>query len=336
MAGIIQLLKYRLNRDPARFDTLDAFFDLAAAQWREDLAMGQTETLRLEQGGKEDSALWSRVFFTEMATPHAEKLDALPNHSSPEAKKRLTRIAACWCATIPSHAAIARMTALARIAADGPQKQALAQAAMQREAILNAGFSWTHRTPEKRAQQRLKQDWAKSPPLRNYADAEGIDHVGLGVWVATLDRDTLHVFVSTYSLKNDNLTPLHAAISNPACDKATALSLLAWCNPASMSQNPKAARRPAKTKRQAVALINAVHARLSAGLFGPSTLAPAPEVDELRDWQAQRLQAEQPLRWPLDADVFEDLGFELPDPAYEVSENGLEFRTPFRPDIFAA
>jgi len=56
---------------------------------------------RLKQGGKEDSALWSRVFFTEMATPHAVELDALTDHSSPEAKKRLTQIAACWCATIP-------------------------------------------------------------------------------------------------------------------------------------------------------------------------------------------------------------------------------------------
>lgn len=336
MAGIIQLLKYKLSRDPARFAGLDAFFDLAATQWREDLALGQTETLRLEQGGNENTALWSRVFFTELVSPHVAELEELTDHSSEKAKEVQCQIAACWCATVPSHAAIARLTTLARVAEDGPRKKALAQAAMRREAILSAGLSWTQRTPEKRAQQRLKQDWAKSPPLRTFADRDGIDHVGLGAWVATLDRDTLHVFVSRYSLKHDNLTPLLAAMSNPACDRATALSLLAWCDPPSMAQCPRATQSHPKTKREALTLINAIHTRLTTGVFSPSSLAPAPEVEQFRNWQSKRLDAEHPLRWPLDAEVFEHLGFDLPDPAYDVSDGGLEFRTPFRPGIFAA
>ncbi len=337
MAGIIQLLKYRLSRDPARFDDLNAFFDLARDRWRDDLAAGQAETQRLESGGAENTALWTRVFFAELATPLAAELEAIPDINSDEAQHVLTQICARWCATIPSQAAIARLTTLARIAQDGPHKQALAQAAMHREAILNQGLGWTRRTPEKKAEQRLKQDWEKSPPLRSFIDEHGIDFVGLGAWVATLDRDTLHVFVSSYSFENGNLTPLHAAMSNPACDKATALSLMARCNPVSFPQDPQRARKAsAKEDRQVAALIDAVHTRLISGVFSPSSLAPAPELKKLRDWQLKRLKAEQSLRWVLSVDMFEDLGNARPDPAYDVANGGLEFRTPFRTGIVAA
>jgi hypothetical protein len=208
---------------------------------------------------------------------------------------------------------------------------------MQREALLNQGLGWTHRTPQRKAQLRLEQDWAKSPPLKNFADERGIDFVSLGAWVATLDRDTLHAFVDSYRIDHDNLTPLHAAMSNPACDKATALSLLAWCNPASMAQKPRAGRAPVQQrKRDVAALIDTIYARLTSGLFGPSSLAPEPEVAQFQDWQEDRLRAEQPLRWPLDKTIFDTLGNAHPDPAYEVSRKGLEFRTPFRPGIFAA
>jgi len=163
MATIIQLWKYRLERDPLQFASLDAFFDLAQEKWREDLAKGQAETRQRDQGGAANPALSGHVLFAALVARFVPEFEKVEGTHSARSQDLLNQITASWCAAIPSQQVLSN---LMEVAQDSPRKRALSLAKRRIGPIWMRNVGTASPAQEDTARQQATANSTQSPPSK--------------------------------------------------------------------------------------------------------------------------------------------------------------------------
>jgi len=130
---VIDIKNVRPRRALSPRANLDMFFELAHENWRADLAIGQAEAQRINQGGVENPALAGHVYFANLAMPFVSEFEKLDDPNTGAAQDLLTQITASWCAAIPAPDAI---ETLMQTAKDSPRTRALAFAQMRCAPLL--------------------------------------------------------------------------------------------------------------------------------------------------------------------------------------------------------
>lgn len=160
MGKVIDIKSVKPQRALSRRANLDVFFELAHENWRADLAIGQAEALRINQGGVENPALAGHVYFANLATPFVSELEKLDDPNTGPAQDLLTQITASWCAAIPAPDTI---ETLMQTAKDSPRTRALAFAQMRCAPLLRQQHNQTHHAFQQRVYAQTQS--ARTPQL---------------------------------------------------------------------------------------------------------------------------------------------------------------------------
>ncbi len=175
--------------------------------------------------------------------------------------------------------------------------------------------------PERSAHVRLMERWELEAVAASFTTAKA-----KAAWIAQLGSDCLHEFVLNFDWDAEDVSVLHAVIDNPACDKATAMTLYAFAGP---DHYDALGNDKDGCDRERIALLDKIHSRVEAFGFGPSQFIPGDEMILWKTYRDTTLAAGRPMRWVFSDHAFEGFGQHDHMPRYVYQSESRCFMTPF-------
>lgn len=190
---------------------------------------------------------------------------------------------------------------------------------------LGAAYFIANRTvegdPARSAHARLLERWELEAVAASFTTVKA-----KAAWIAQLGSDCLHEFVLNFDWDAEDVVVLHAVIDNPACDKATAMTLYALAGPEyydALEDNKDG------IDWARVALLDKIYSRVEAFGFGPSQFIPGDEMILWKNYRDSTLAAGRPMRWVFSDHAFEGFGPHGHTPRYVYQGESRCFMTPF-------